>query len=200
MKKVIGLTGGIASGKSTVSSLLLELGAVIIDADDIARSIVGVGSTALEEIRAYFGEAYFLPNGELNRKKLGEYVFNHEEALNKLNEITHPRIVEKIKIEINWHKQNSVNPVIIVDAALLIEMGLVNLVNEVWLVAVPHDTQLKRLIEREDLTIEGAENRISSQMSLEEKKQFADRIIDNSGNVETLKEQVKKIWHEIARE
>lgn len=170
MKKVIGLTGGIASGKSTVSSLLSELGAVIIDADDIARSIVGVGSTALEEIRAYFGEAYFLPNGELNRKKLGEYVFNHEEALDKLNEITHPRIVEKIKIEINWHKQNSVNPVIIVDAALLIEMGLVNLVNEVWLVAVPHDTQLKRLIEREDLTIEGAENRISSQMSLEEKK------------------------------
>ncbi len=200
MKKVVGLTGGIASGKSTVSSLLKDLGVVIIDADDIARSIVRVGSDALKEIRAYFGQEYFFSNGELNRKKLGEHVFNQEEALDKLNEITHPRIIEKIKNEINWHKQNSPNPVIIVDAALLIEMGLVDLVDEVWLVAVPYGTQLKRLMERENLTVEGAENRISSQMSLEEKKHFADKIIDNSGDVVALEEQVRKIWQDMTRE
>lgn len=200
MKKVIGLTGGIASGKSTVSSLLIKLGAVVIDADHIARSIVKVGSPALLEIKDFFGEAYFLSNGELNRKKLGEYVFNHEDALNKLNEITHPRIIQEIKNEINCHKQKDTSPVIIVDAALLIEMKLVYLVDEVWLVAVPYDVQLKRLMERENLTMEGAKIRIASQMSLEEKKQFANRIIDNSGDIVDLEKQVKKMWQRILRE
>lgn len=194
MKKVIGLTGGIASGKSTVSGLLKSLGAVIIDADEISREIVQVGKPALEEIKAYFGESYFHEDGTLNRKKLGDYVFRNGEALKKLNEITHPPIIEEIKKRINFHQKNSDAPAIIVDAALLIEMGMVSLVDEVWLVAVPQQVQLERLMEREKLGMGGAKNRIAAQLSLEEKRKFADQVIDNSGDVEDLNAQVLRIW------
>jgi len=194
MKKVIGLTGGIASGKSTVSSLLKSLGAAIIDADEISREIVQPGKPALEEIKAYFGEEYLFKDGTLNRKKLGDYVFRNGEALKQLNRITHPLIIEEIKRRINFHQKNNAAPAIIIDAALLIEMGMVPLVEEVWLVAVPQALQLERLMERENLEMGGAKNRIAAQLSLEEKRKFADRVIDNSGDVEDLEAQVLKIW------
>ncbi len=197
MNKVIGLTGGIASGKSTVSKILSDLGAVIIDGDIIARKIVTKGSPALDEIKNFFGEDYLNKRGELDRKKLGGLVFKDNEALKKLNEITHPKIIEEIKKEIISHKKNWPNTVIIVDAALLIEMKLTELVDEVWLVALPYEQQLKRLMERDQLTLAEAEKRVNSQMSLEEKKKFAHQTIDNSMDLEHLIKEVKVLWRNL---
>ncbi len=197
MGKIIGLTGGIASGKSTVSKILANLGALIIDADELGRRVVSKGSLALEEIKNYFGEEYLEEDGQLNRKKLGTLVFNNPKALEKLNEITHSKIIEEMKKEIIWHKKNAPNTVIIVDAALLIEMNLMKLVDEVWLVAIPYQLQLNRLMDREGLTKQEAENRITCQMSLEDKKKYAHKIIDNSTDIIELEERVKKLWREI---
>ncbi|MCD5410515.1 MAG: dephospho-CoA kinase [Clostridiales bacterium] len=196
MKKVIGLTGGIACGKTTVSNILKELGAFIIDADKIAREVVKKGAPALGEIASEFGDSYLLTNGELNRKKMGELVFSDSEALTKLNKITHPQIVRKIQNEIKWSKENSNYRVIIVDAALLIENNLTELVDELWLVTASESIQINRLVKRDNFTETEARLRIDSQMTLEEKKKFADNIIDNSGSLERLNETIKSLWQE----
>lgn len=198
--KTIGLTGGIASGKTTVSKTLHELGAIIIDADKIARDVVEKGKPAYMDIVAYFGEEVLLENGELDRKHLGSIVFNSPIHLEKLNQFTHPRIFETIDREINYYKQNHPSRVIIVDAALLIETDLKNKVDEVWLVVVPENLQLQRLIDRDGLSLEEAKKRIKSQMPTEKKILFADRLINNSGDLEELIKQVKKIWELIVGE
>lgn len=197
MKKVIGLTGGIACGKSTISEILRDLGAEIIDADLIARKIVQRGKPVLKEIVKTFGDEILLENGELDRKKLGNIVFNDEESLKKLNQITHPIIKDQIKKEIDRHKKDSNSNIIVVDAALLIEMNMTSFVDEVWLVVVPVHIQRKRLEERENINEKEANKRIEAQASLEEKLVFADRVIDNSGDEEDLKKQVKKLWEAI---
>lgn len=198
MGKIIGLTGGIASGKSTVSKLLKELGAVVIDADTISRRIVEPGSSTLEELITAFGMEYITNEGQLNRRKLGNYVFQKKEALEKLNKITHPVIFEEIKNEIHRVRNTMPTAVIILDAALLIEMGLVSLVDELWLVITSQEQQLERLMVRDKLSIEDAEGRILAQMSQEEKQPFADRIIDNSGNYHELQGQIYDLWREVA--
>ncbi|QUH26943.1 dephospho-CoA kinase [Serpentinicella alkaliphila] len=192
--KIIGLTGGIASGKSTVSNYLDELGAIIIDADKVARDIVERGKPALKEIVDEFGIIVLQANGELNRKKLGEIVFSNKDALEKLNAITHPKINEQIKNEINWHKHHSKNSVIILDAALMVELNLHKLVDELWIVYVPLEIQRIRLMNRDNITIEDANKRISVQLSNEEKLKLANRIICNSGTLEDLKKQVLEHW------
>lgn len=197
MIRVIGLTGGIASGKSTVSSILKDLGAIIIDADKIAKRIVEKGKPALKEIEEYFGKEILLENGELNRKKLGSIVFDNATLLKKLNEITHPYIIKEIDYEINWYKKTYNNRVIILDAALLIEMNLIYLVEEVWLVSVPEEKQLTRLMERENISVDEAKKRMDSQMPLEDKKQYAHRIIDNSKDIAYLKIQVEENWSKV---
>ncbi|SDK23696.1 dephospho-CoA kinase [Natronincola ferrireducens] len=192
--KIIGLTGGIASGKTTVSKILQNLGAIIIDADKVAREVVEAGKPALLDIVDYFGEEVLWSNGDLNRKKLGTIVFNNPYALEKLNSITHPRIFEEIKKRINYLKQNDDNPVIIIDAALLIETELKDMVEEIWLVTIPKALQKQRLMERDDLTIDEANNRIATQLSMEEKLQYADKLINNSGSLQELEKQVKELW------
>lgn len=200
MARLIGLTGGIASGKSTASNILRELGAHIIDADQIARKVVEKGKPALLEIREFFGDQVILENGELNRKKLGSIVFNDHSLLEKLNEITHPYIINEIINEINWYKKTYNNHVIILDAALLIEMNLTHLVEEVWLISLPEDMQIERLMKRESIGLDEARKRIMAQMSLEDKKQYAHRIIDNSKDVDYLRMQLEKIWREITNQ
>jgi len=197
MAHVIGLTGGIASGKSTASSILKELGAIIIDADEVARKIVEKGRPALDEVKQYFGEKIILEDGNLNRKKLGSIVFSNHDLLKKLNEITHPYIIKEIINEINWYKKTDNDHVIIVDAALLIEMKLTYLVDEVWLICIPKDMQLNRLIERENISIDDAKKRINAQMSLDHKKRYAHRIIDNSKDVDYLKIQLEENWSKV---
>lgn len=196
MKKVIGLTGGIACGKTTVSNILKELGAFIIDADKIAREVVKKGAPALGEIASEFGDSYLLTNGELNRKKMGELVFSDSEALTKLNKITHPKIVGKIQNEIKWSKKNSNYRVIIVDAALLIENNLTELVDEVWLVTTSEHIQINRIMKRDSITKKEAKLRIDSQMTVEEKKKFADKIIDNSVSLEMLNKKIISLWQD----
>lgn len=194
MARIIGLTGGIASGKTTTSNILKELGAIIIDADKIARKVVEKGRPALSEIEKHFGAEILLENGELNRKKLGNIVFNDPKLLEKLNEITHPHIIKEIINEINWHKRTYNNRVIILDAALLIEQNLMHLVEEVWLVVTTEEMQLNRLVEREGISVDDAKKRINVQMSFEDKKKYADLIIDNSKDLAYLREQIERNW------
>lgn len=197
--KVIGLTGGIASGKSTASNILKEMGIPIIDADQIAREIVQVGKPALEEIKNTFGPKVIFLDGTLNRKLLGKIVFSDEGALRKLNSITHRRIIKEILNRIDIYRKSDAYPVIIVDAALLIEMDMKELVDEIWLVTIDEETQLTRLMGRDHLDLADAKNRIRAQMSMEKKKKYAHVLIDNNQDRFHLKKQLEKQLRSIRR-
>ena len=193
---VIGLTGGIASGKSTVSAKLKELGAAIIDADILARGVVSKGEIAYNRIVQCFGENILLPSGEINRKRLGSIVFSNKEKLALLNSITHPEIINRVKDTIKELKAKGTK-VIVVDAAILIEMGLHKYVDSVWLVVVDRETQVKRLIERDKFDYRDAENRINSQFTNEVRKKYADVIIDNNKPIEEVGKKIEELWNNI---
>jgi len=195
--KVIGLTGGIASGKSTVSNYLRELGANIIDADIVAREIVEKGQPALKEIVDYFGKEVIKPDGTLDRKILGTIVFSDPEKLQVLNKITHERIIKRIEEEIQNYRRLGKLKAVFVDAALLIEMKMYFLTDEIWLVTSSKETQLKRLMLRDELSFSEAMDRINSQMCLEEKKVYADVVLDNSKDFDHLKKQVESLYKSI---
>lgn len=190
---VIGLTGGIASGKSTISEMLRELGAAVIDADLVSRDVVSQGSNAYNRIIESFGEDILLSDGEINRKKLGNIVFSDEEKLKLLNEITHPEIIENVNATIEALRKQQ-KKVVVVDAAILIEMGLNKHVDCVWLVLANRETQLKRVMERDKLSNEDAWNRINAQMSNEERLKYADAIIDTTLPVGEVRNRVKELW------
>lgn len=198
---VIGLTGSIASGKSLVSGFLKEMGIRVIDADLIAREIVKPGLPAWEKIRQYFGEEVLNPDLSINRKLLAQKVFGDKEKISKLNDITHPVIIKKINDEINCFRENSdLNPeILVVDVALLIETGCYKMVDQVWLVYIPRELQIQRLTKRDGITRAEAVKRIESQMPGEEKKKYADVIIDNSGSMEDTKEKVKNLVGQFLR-
>ena len=193
---VIGLTGGIASGKSTVSAKLRELGAAIIDVDILARGVVSKGEIAYNRIVQCFGENILLPSGEINRKRLGSVVFSDKEKLALLNSITHPEIISRVKAEIQELKAAG-NKVIVVDAAILIEMGLHKYVDSVWVVIVEKETQIKRLIERDKFDYKDSENRIKSQFTNEVRKRYADVIIDNNKPIEEVGKKLEDLWNNI---
>jgi len=197
--RVIGLTGGIASGKSTVSRMLKKLGAHIFDADIIAREIVAPGSSALREIVRAFGRDVLLPGGELDRSKLGRLVFGDREKLAVLNGITHPRVKAEIARRLKMLKSRSdtSNLVAVIDAPLLIEAGLTGMAEEVWLVAVDEETQLKRLMDRDGLSRDEALLRLASQMPLKNKLGYADRVINNNGTEEETRRQVMELWRQL---
>ncbi|MDI3518628.1 MAG: dephospho-CoA kinase [Caldanaerobacter sp.] len=195
--RVVGLTGGIGSGKSTVSGILAKLGAKIIDADLVSREIMEKGKEAYNEIVDCFGKEILDKEGNIDRKKLGSIVFSDKEKLKRLNEITHPKIIDKIKKMIEEEKDK--DKVIVIDAALLIETGLYKLVDEVWLVVVDIDTQIKRVMERDGFSYEEALKRIKSQMPLEEKIKYADFIINNSKDLRKTEEQVRLLWQRFDR-
>lgn len=195
--KVIGLTGGIACGKSTVSAMLEKLGAAIVDADRIAREVTKKGTPVWQRIRETFGDQYLLPDGKIDRKKLGELVFADAEALKKLNAITHPAIQRQVLLEIDRLKSAGGLKAIVVDAALLIEAGWCHMVDEIWLVVADRETQIERLMKRNGLTRQQALNRIDSQMDQNTKRRYADRIIDNSGSLEHTRKQVERLWAEL---
>lgn len=193
---VIGLTGGIASGKSTVSAKLKELGAAVIDADLLARDVVRKGEIAYNKIVQCFGEDILLPGGDIDRKKLGNIVFSDKEKLALLNSITHPEIINRMKERIQELKAEGAK-VIVVDAAILIEMGLHKYVDSVWVLSVDRETQMKRLVERDKFNYREAENRINSQFTNEVRKKYADVVIDNSKPIEEVEKRLEELWNNI---
>ena len=197
--KVIRLTGGIATGKSTVSNILKNKGFKIIDADKIARDIVNVGNPAYEDIVNYFGRDILNKDKTINRESLGEKIFNDEKLRAKLNSITHPYIIEKIKSEIKLYSNEEI---VVLDVPLLIEVldsfkeRDIN-INKIWIVYCDEKTQIKRLMDRNKLGHESALKRIKSQLSIEEKLKFADTIIDNTKDVDTLVKNIDKALEEM---
>jgi dephospho-CoA kinase len=191
--RIIGLTGGIASGKSTVARLFEEQGAMVIDADTLAREAVRPGSIALERIVALFGPEFLLPDGSLDRKRLGRLVFADASKRCKLEEITHPAIRsladERIaQLAAEGHR------VVFYMAPLFIEAGAVGRVDEVWVVTVRPEIQLERLMKRDAFKQEEAERIIASQMPLAEKERHGRIVIDNSGTPEETRRIVAAIW------
>jgi dephospho-CoA kinase len=194
--KVLGLTGGIGSGKSVVSSMFAQLGADVIDADQLARKVVEPGQPALEEIATAFGRDMLLPDGRLDRGKLGRIIFADPGARGRLNAITHPRIRKRMAAEIA--ARTSRPGVLIVDIPLLYESDRTDTVDTVIVVWVDAETQLRRLIERDGLSEEEARQRIAAQMPLDEKRARADVVIDNSASRENTQGQVEAIYRRYA--
>jgi len=196
---VIGLTGGIATGKSLVSGILARLGAIVLDIDKVGHQIIEPGQPAYEEIIKYFGTGVLHEKGRINRKKLGKIVFSDPDKLKILNKITHPRIVERTAEILNNFKREYPESVIVIEAALLIEMGMQDLVDELWVVMADRELRIKRLQERNGFDREEAVRRINSQMPVEDKIAFADKVIYNSGDAERTREQVINLWRELSR-
>ena len=193
---VIGLTGGIASGKSTISVLFSQKGAVIIDADVIARNLLCSGTSACSDVVAHFGEGVLKADGSIDRKELGKIVFSDEKELQVLNDITHPRIVREISQQLE-HCRLENKEFVVIDAALLLEVGLDALVDEIWLVVIDERTQVDRLMAREKmLTLQEAMERIKAQRPQKEKIKYAHRIIDNSGTREQTRDKFEKAWRD----
>jgi dephospho-CoA kinase len=188
----IGLTGGIASGKSTVSQMFKEAGIVVVDADVIARKVVEVGEEAYEQIVQSFGKDILLPDETIDRQKLGSVVFFNEEKRLLLNSIVHPAVRKQMLKEKEEHLNNGEETVIL-DIPLLFESKLTALVDRTLLVYVDYETQLARLMNRNNLSKGEAEARIQSQMPLKDKIQLADAVIDNNGTIEATKDQLHEV-------
>ncbi|NYE07729.1 dephospho-CoA kinase [Bacillus niacini] len=192
MSLVIGLTGGIASGKSTVSNILKEMNITIIDADVEARLAVEKGEPAYQKIVAEFGNDILLTNEEIDRVKLGSIIFHNAEKRQLLNSIVHPEVRKRMNNQVEAAKERE-EQVIILDIPLLFESKLTHMVEKTILVYVDRDIQLKRLMERNDLSLEEAEARIKSQMPLLEKVALADAVINNNGSIAETKKQVIEV-------
>lgn len=193
--KVIGLTGGIGSGKSTVSRFLAELGAVIIDADKVGHDALK-DAAIRQEIVAAFGERVLTPAGDIDRARLGKIVFDDAEALERLNRIMQPRIHDVIKAQLEDCRERGV-AVVVLEAPLLVEAGATSIVDEVWVTAAPEPTVLKRLRERSGLSESETLARIHSQISAEERVKHADVIVDNDGSLDELKAKIEGLWRRL---
>jgi dephospho-CoA kinase len=191
--KILGLTGGIASGKSSIADMLRDLGAVVVDADKIARQIVTPGEPALEEIRKIFGEEFITPEGELDRKRMGALVFSDKKSRDALNAITHPRIAQKMSDMAEAARDQGALAVFL-EAALLFEAKWDQGLDGIWVVSVPEELQIKRLMQRDSYNEAQAKARLAAQMPLSEKLKRATLVIDNSRSLEETKQFVTKAY------
>jgi dephospho-CoA kinase len=197
---IVGLTGGIVSGKTTIAKMFQELGAQVIDADEIARKVVSPGEKACHGIVEYFGPEVLRDDLEINRKKLADIVFSNKEKLAVLNSITHPEIILMLKKQINQLKNKyQKNIICIVEAPLLFEAHLEDMMDKIIVVYLNREEQLKRLLLRNNLTREEAIQRIESQMPLEEKLSRADYVIDNCFSLQQTKKKVLQVWKELEK-
>lgn len=194
MPKIIGLTGGIATGKSTVSELLTAYGFKVVDADIASRKAVKKGSKGLDQIREKFGQEAIDDNGEMNRKYVGELVFNNPEQRIELNKIVHPIVREIMEEEKNHYLNEGYN--VIMDIPLLFENDLQDTVDEVWVVYTSESIQIEHLMERNDLSQEDAKARVYSQISIDKKSRMADHVIDNLGDKLELKQNLQQLLEE----
>lgn len=189
---VVGLTGGIAAGKSTVARCFVELGVPVVDADKLARDAVAVGSEGLAQIVQVFGSDVLLPDGTLDRKALGARVFADSTLRAKLNAITHPRIAQLGAAKIAEHTQAGA-PYVLYEAALIVENNLHRAMQALVVVSVDPVVQLARLTKRDGLSEDEARARVQAQMPLEKKLEVADFVIDNSGDSSVLHERVTEV-------
>lgn len=180
---IIGLTGGIASGKSTVSAELRKMGVPVFDADAEARSAVDKGSEGLAQVAAAFGDDYLTATGELNRAKVSELVFHDKQALQTLEGILHKIVWQKAELFLQRCRDAGQRAAVL-DVPLLIETGWHKRTDCVWLVAVSRSQQIQRAMLRSGMTEEEVTARIAAQMTLEEKRKYADVVLDNSGSLE----------------
>jgi dephospho-CoA kinase len=191
--KVIGLTGGIGSGKSTVSRILAELGAVVMDADKVGHQAYQPGTETWKDVVAAFGKEVVAADGSIDRRKLGAIVFGDPEALKRLNQIVHPRMYDMMAEQIEEYRQQGVN-VVVLDAAILIEANWTPLVDEVWVTVASEPTVVRRVRERTGLPEEQIRSRIRSQLSNEERKKQASVVISNDGGLHELRAKVVELW------
>ncbi|HXN78336.1 MAG TPA: dephospho-CoA kinase [Candidatus Dormibacteraeota bacterium] len=190
--KLIGLTGGAGSGKSTVSATLRELGAAVIDADEATHAVYEPGSPGFDAVVSEFGPEY-VREGRIDRPRLGELVFHDKDARRRLNAIVHPLVREWMAAR-TAEAVEAGSEVVVQDVPLLFENGLAGLYSMVVLVYVPEHLQVKRLVDGRGLTAERARAMIAAQMPIEEKRKLASHVIDNSGSREATRRQVDRLW------
>lgn len=196
---MIGVTGGIGCGKSEVCRMLEGLGAKVIDADFIAKEITDSNQTVREQIRKTFGQGVFLPDGGLDRRELARIVFTDKEALQKLNKIVHPYMVRAIGQEVKRAKAEGSHPLIVINAALIYEIGMEKDLDYVVVVSASLKNRIQRIIKRDGLSKEEILNRIKAQMPLEEKAKRADHVIQNDGTLEELQRKVRSLYEELIK-
>jgi len=190
---IIGLTGGFGSGKSTVAGMLQELGARVIDADKVAHRLYQPGTPAFDETVRAFGREIVGEEGEIDRKKLGRKVFGKPQALKRLNAILHPRISHQVKETLEGWRGEGVK-VAVVEAALLLEAGWGPVVDQVWVTMAPEEKVKERVRASQGLSKAEIESRLASQMPVEEKAKRADVVIDTSGTLDQVRDEVERQW------
>jgi dephospho-CoA kinase len=195
--QIIGLTGGIATGKSTVSAILKKAGAIVIDADHIAREVVQKGLPAYREIVGHFGTDILLPDGEIDRNVLGDIIFNDPAEKKQLNSIVHPRVTKVVGHHLKQLEKTHSNAIEILDIPLLYEATMHTDLNEIIVVYAPQKIQIERLMHRDRISKSEALARVRSQMPIEEKKKKATIVIDNSGTIENTRKQTLDIFNRL---
>lgn len=193
----VGLTGSIAVGKSFVLGVLAELGGHVIDADEIAREVVEPGTEGLKSVCDAFGEAMLNDDGTLNRAKLGSIVFADETKRKQLNDLLHPLIIAAQDDRIRELQQHDPSGIVIIDAALMIESGGYRRLDKLIVVHCRPEIQLQRLMSRDGLSREAAQQRINAQMPQEEKKKYADFLIDTSSDFDSTRAQVREVFRQL---
>lgn len=198
MTYFLGLTGGIATGKSTADEFFKKRNIPIIDLDQIAHELMIKGNVSYKVIVAYFGKEILADNGEIDRKKLGAIVFNDKNQLKRLNELTHPLILNNMEEKITQY-QNQAVPLVVLDIPLLFEDNLTHYCDATLLITAPFQLELDRLMARNNLSEEDAQKRIASQMPLSDKEKLADYVIENTGTVNDLENNLSSLLEEIGR-
>jgi dephospho-CoA kinase len=195
---LVGLTGGIASGKSTVAKLLAERGAAVVDADEIARMVVEPGTAAWSKIVEHFGREVLLPDQRINRPLLGRIVFDDEAKRALLNEIVHPHVMRVIADRLE--EMRGTDGIVVCDVPLLVEVGSSDMFDILVVVTSDVETQLERLLAQRGMERPDAEARINAQASTEEKVAIADFVISNNGDMAALKAQVADLWAKLTEQ
>ena len=192
--RTIGLTGGIGSGKSTVSKILADLGAFVIDADKVGHEIYLPGKAAWQQVSAVFGQNILAEDQTIDRKKLGALVFSSVDALKQLNTIVHPIMFKEIEQRIQVQRDEGYTSPIVVEAAILIEANWLPLTDEVWVVVTDKNAVIERVTEQRGMAAKDTEARIANQLSNQERLKYATVVIHNDGSLEDLRRRIQQVW------
>lgn len=196
---VLGLTGGIGAGKTEVARIFEKLGAKVLNADLIAKAISNTDSTVIQQIKAHFGEQIYSPDGLLRRKELGQVVFSEPEKLKILNGIVHPPTISRLRAEIQLAKKANQNPLLVIESALIFEVGLESEFDLVVVVSADPARIIERLRERDQLSQQAIENRMQSQLDPASKEELADIVIHNNSDIENLTKTVTRIFTDLIK-